>query len=130
MCNLDLILSNETRIRFNYLKYDIDDRFLLIKRILLTLHIESDILLKNYNIIKNADVTYFDDLKKNPKIPCIYCGEFFKTNFDLSVHLKSKQCVQDNEQTCSFCLHENIKDHRNKNHRPVECILCGALVKG
>jgi hypothetical protein len=34
------------------------------------------------------------------------------------------------EQTFSLCLHLNIKGHRKYKHKPVECVLCGAHVRG
>jgi hypothetical protein len=132
MSKLKMALTNEIRIKVHYEKYNNNNRFIIIKRILKNLKEESIILAKNYKIIKNASLSNFEIFKneKKTKFSCIYCGEQLQNNFELSVHDKSKQCVQDREQTCSFCLKLNTKDHRSKNHRPIECVVCGVGVKG
>jgi hypothetical protein len=129
-CVLNLILTNEKEIVANYSKYEKKYKFLLIQRILKRLKNESAILLINHNIVKNSKIKNFDNLKKTSKIPCNYCGKLFQTNFELAKHIRSNQCVNYDEPTCSFCLHDNTSTHKNRAHRPVECVLCGALIKG
>jgi hypothetical protein len=87
-------------------------------------------LSKNYTILKNTKLKNFDDLKKKPKFPCIYCGECFPNNFELAVHRRSNQCLKDSEQICSFCLKLNTKDHKSIAYSSVECVVCSVKVKG
>jgi hypothetical protein len=132
MSTLNLILSNEKRMRQSYKAYNNNDKFLMIQRILNRIKNESSILLKNHNIVKNSTIKIFYNFKKIEKeTNCQYCGEFFETNFYLAKHFKSNQCVDHNEQTCSFCWIRILVTIEVKLIALFnECVLCGAKVKG
>jgi hypothetical protein len=73
-----------------------------------------------------------EKFKKLNKESCIHCGELFENNFEVSNHLKISKCVyaMRKEQTCALCLHSNTKSHRIEAHKLIECVLCGAHVRG
>jgi hypothetical protein len=97
-------LMNELRLQKIYNHFNNEGKFLTIQRILNYLKNKNHVLYKNFKLLQNANLEMFNNFKNKSKFPCINCGECFKNNFELSVHYRNKQCVEDSEKTCSFCL--------------------------
>jgi hypothetical protein len=121
-------LMNELRLQKIYNHFNNEGKFLTIQTILNNLKNQNHVLYKNFKLLQNANLEMFNNFKNKSKFPCINCGECFKNNFELSVHYRNKQCVEDSEKTCSFCLKINTRDHRTYHN--IECVACGVTVGG